>query len=128
MGRKAKTTSETPAVKETTAAKKVIAEASKTADKKTETAPKAAAKKAPAKTAPAKAAAKSSVSLKTSLSVQYQGKDFSSDDLFNAAKDVWSKDTGKKIADLKSLDLYVKPEENKVYYVANGNELGSYDL
>lgn len=44
------------------------------------------------------------------------------------AKDVWQYDLGKKAADLKSVDLYVKPEENKVYYVMNGDVTGDFDI
>ena len=34
----------------------------------------------------------------------------------------------KKAADLKSLNLYVKPEENTVYYVFNDDESGSFAI
>ena len=46
------------------------------------------------------------------------------------AKKVWV-DAGnkdRKIKDLKTMDLYLKPEENAVYYVFNEEESGSFPL
>ena len=43
------------------------------------------------------------------------------------AKDVWKFDLKKKVGDLKSVELYVKPEENICYYVMN-DETGSFAL
>ena len=87
------------------------------------------AKKAPAKKtaaeAPAKAAAKKNV--ETVLHIQYGGKAYAQEDLVNIAKDVWKYDLKRKAGDLESIELYVKPEENKVYYVMNG-ESGSFSI
>ena len=33
-----------------------------------------------------------------------------------------------KILDIKNLDIYVKPEEGKAYYVVNNDVTGSFDL
>ena len=33
--------------------------------------------------------------------------------------------TGKKIGDIKTMELYIKPEESAVYYVINGTETGA---
>lgn len=38
------------------------------------------------------------------------------------------KAAGHKSSSIKSLELYVKPEEGKVYYVINKDENGSVDL
>ncbi len=79
--------------------------AKKTAEKKTtekKTAPKKAAEK---KTAP-----------KTNLFIQYQGVELSYADLIERVK----ADSG--IDSPKSVNLYVKPEDNMVYYVVNENE------
>ena len=48
-------------------------------------------------------------------------------ELIKTAKEIWKK-SGKKAADLKSLNLYVKPEENTVYYVFNDDESGSFAI
>ena len=81
---------------------------------------------APAKKAPAKKAAKKEV--KAEISVQYAGKSYSNEDLMQIAKDVWRFDLKQKVADLVSVELYVKPEENMVYYVFNGTESGSFAI
>ena len=36
----------------------------------------------------------------------------------------WTK-SGGKVGDIKSVDLYIKPEESAVYYVINKTETGS---
>ena len=98
----------------------VKAEVKKPAAKK-ETAKKETAKKAPAKKPAAKKA-----ELKSEISVQFSGKSYSQEDLLKIAKDVWKYDLKQKAADLTSVELYVKPEENMVYYVMNKGTTGSF--
>ena len=102
-------------------------------------APKAA-KKAPAKKAakaPAKktAAAKKETVKKTpdkkaevseTVNFQFGGKSYTTDDLLKSCRDVWKYDLGGKEEDIKSIELYVKPEENTTYYVVNGDVTGSF--
>ena len=38
------------------------------------------------------------------------------------------KDAGKKLTDIASLDIYVKPQEGKAYYVINKDVEGAIDL
>lgn len=99
-----------------TAAKTVKAE---TKESKTQ---KPVAKKAPVKTVAKKAAEK------CNLHIQYGGKSYSQEDLLKIAKDVWKYDLKQKVGDLSDVELYVKPEENKVYYVMNGEFTGSFDI
>ncbi len=87
---------------------------------------KAAAPKTKEKKAPVKAATKKVVE-KCTLHIQYGGKAYSQEDLLKIAKDVWKYDLKRKAGDLENVELYVKPEENKVYYVMNG-ESGSFDI
>ena len=101
------------------AAEKAVAE-KKAPAKKAEKA--VAEKKAPAKKAAKKAAAKANVF------VQFAGKSFSQDELVKIAQDVWQYDMNKKAEDFKTVDIYVKPEENKAYFVVNGETSGSFDL
>lgn len=84
------------------------------------TAVKAAAKKAPAKKTVKKA------ELKTEMHIQFAGKSYSQEDLVKIARDVWKYDLKQKVRDLESVDLYVKPEENMVYYVMNREFTGSF--
>ena len=77
-------------------------------------------------TAAAKAAGKKA-EIKAGLTIQYGGKSYSQEELMKIAKDVWKFDLKKKVGDLKSVELYVKPEENICYYVMN-DETGSFAL
>ncbi|MCR4901964.1 MAG: DUF6465 family protein [Butyrivibrio sp.] len=66
--------------------------------------------------------------IKTNIVLQYGSEQATREELIQKAKDTYLSATGKKASDIKSLDLYVKPEENKVYYVVNNNETGDYNL
>lgn len=87
----------------------------------------AAAKKAPAKkeSAVKKAPARKAV-IKETVNFQFRGKSYTPEDLLNICKDVWKYDLSGKEEDFKSVELYVKPEENTTYYVINGNITGSF--
>lgn len=65
---------------------------------------------------------------KSSLHIQYAGKSLSEEELIKRAKDSWQYDLGNEAGDLNSIELYVKPEENKVYYVINEDVTGSFDI
>ena len=95
------------------------------AEVKKETVKKETKKAAPAKAEAKKPAAKKA-ELKSEISVQFGGKSYSQEDLLNIAKDVWKYDLKQKAADLTSVELYVKPEENMVYYVMNKEITGSF--
>lgn len=99
-------------------------------EKKAAPAKKAAApkKETAKKAAPAKKEAAVKAVTKVSVNLQFAGKEYKAEDFEKMAKDVWQYDLGKKAADLKSVDLYVKPEENKVYYVMNGDVTGDFDI
>lgn len=108
------------------------AAAEKKEEVKTETAKKEPAKKESAKkettkkeTAVKKAPAKKA-ELKSEVHIQFSGKSYSQDDLMQIAKDVWKYDLKQKAGDLTSVELYVKPEENMVYYVMNKEMTGSF--
>lgn len=133
------------AVKKATAKKAATVETAKTApvqteeivkaeetvkvEKKAATAEKAekvevkeeAAKKPTAKKAAARKA------IKTALIVQAAGKEVSMDEAIARVKDAW-KATGHKVGDLKEITVYVKPEENSIYYVVNGDVTGRVDF
>lgn len=63
---------------------------------------------------------------KAALHVQFAGKSYAEEDLMKMAKDVWKYDLKQKAGDLVSVELYVKPEENMVYYVMNKDFTGSF--
>lgn len=62
--------------------------------------------------------------MKTTLIVEHQGKQVEEKDMIAAVKKAWTK-SGRKIGDIKTMTLYVKPEEAAVYYVINTTETGS---
>ena len=65
--------------------------------------------------------------MKTSVYVEFYGEQVSQEELVAAAEKIWE-ESGKKASDLKSIDLYVKPEEDRAYYVFNGDETGSFHI
>lgn len=112
-------------------------EAAKAAVKETavKTAEKAAAAKEAVKSSAKKAASRKpsartrkAATVKESVSIQFAGKDYSTEALVKIAKDVWQYDLKKDPADFKEVQLYVKPEESRVYYVINGDESGSFEI
>ena len=60
--------------------------------------------------------------IKANVELQFGDKAVTEEQLISKAKEVY----GKK--DIKNLDIYVKPEEGKVYYVVNNDVTGSFDL
>ena len=116
-----------------------MAEAKKTTTKAAEkkTAPKAAAAKAAVKTEAKKTApavkktttrTKKAAAVKETVSIQFAGKEYTTEQLVKIAKDIWEFDLKKDPADFAEVQLYVKPEEAKAYYVINGTETGSFDI
>lgn len=97
--------------------KKVEDKAVKTATKKTTT-KKTTAKKTTARKTTAKK------EIKVSAFVEYFGKQVEEKDMIARVKKAWTS-SGKKIGDIKTMELYIKPEESAVYYVINGTETGA---
>lgn len=115
-----------PAVKKTPAKKAPVKRAA--AEKKAPAAKKETVKKTPAKKAPAKRTAAKKEAVKAIVNLQFSGKSYTEEDLVKIAKDVWKYDLGNKSADFKSVELYVKPEESRAYYVINGETTGSFAI
>ena len=114
-------------------APEVKAEVKKEAVKKTPAAKKAPAKKAPAakketvkKETVKKAPAAKKPVVKEEVNFQFSGKSYTSEDLIRITRDVWKYDLNGKEENVKSIELYVKPEENTAYYVINGDVTGSF--
>ena len=94
------------------------------AETKTE-APKAEEPKKETKKAPAKRAAAKDI--KTSVVVQFAGKEVTEKELIAAVKKAYTK-KGNKVGDIKTIEIYVKPEENAAYYVVNGVGADDYKI
>lgn len=131
------------AVKETAAAaKEATANATAAVDAKVEEAKAAVAKeetkeavketakpvkeKKPSRAAK-KAAAKEKEELKPEVFVQYQGKEAIIADVVEKAKGEFVA-TGHRVSSIKSLQVYLKPEEFAAYYVINQKFAGRVDL
>ncbi|MBE5808504.1 MAG: hypothetical protein E7317_09230 [Clostridiales bacterium] len=65
--------------------------------------------------------------VKQQLIMQFGGRDFDLTNLEAEARKAW-KDAGKKVGDLESIDIYVKPEEAAAYYVVNKEVEGKIEL
>lgn len=65
--------------------------------------------------------------MKTNFYLEFAGQQLVEKDLITSAKSIWT-ENGNKASDLKSINLYVKPEENMAYYVFNDDETGSFAL
>ena len=96
------------------------AEAPKAEAKKAEEPKKETAKKTPAKRTTAK-------DIKTSVVVQFAGKEVAEKDLIAAVKKAYTK-KGNKVGDIKTIEIYVKPEESAAYYVVNGVGADDYKI
>ncbi len=61
--------------------------------------------------------------MKTNIFVEYCGKQTEDKAMIAAVKKAWT-DAGNKVGDIKTMQLYIKPEEDAVYYVINETESG----
>lgn len=129
MATKANKTSatETKAAVKTTAAetKKAVAttETKKAETKATE---KTEAKKPAAKKTTTTKKTTKTVEAKVTYMLQYGGKEVNTSDVLDTVKKIWVEKFQGKLEEIKTIDLYFKPEENKVYFVINGLSNGDY--
>lgn len=123
-----KRTAAKPAVKTTQAVE------TKTVDTKVET-KKAAVKTAETKAAPVKAAekketapkkAEAKAEMQASVVIQYAGKEIVAKQVLAAATEAFA--AANKGVEIKTIELYVKPEENVAYYVVNGEGSDDYKV
>lgn len=110
-----------PRSKKTTTKAAASAEKEIIAETAVEAAP-AEVKKPAAKKPAAKKPAAKKAAVESKVVIQANGSEATAEDLVNkaiAAADVKT---------VKKVDVYVRPEINKVYYVINGDVLGEFDL
>lgn len=67
------------------------------------------------------------MAMKTSIFVEYQGKQVEDKAMIAAVKKVWT-EAGHKVGDMKTVELYIKPEEASIYYVINETETGKVEF
>ena len=114
-----KTTAKADSVK-TAKAEPAKTPAAKTTTEKTVT--EKAAKTVAKKTTPKKSAAKKEI--KVNAVVEYYGQQMDEKTIIANVKKAWTK-SGRKVGEIKTMDLYIKPEESAVYYVINGIDTGA---
>lgn len=68
--------------------------------------------------------------IEKNLYLQYNNLEFSDHLMFEAAVNDYCRNTGTPVGEIQAVNLYVKPEEGKAYYVINhdGEKIGSIDL
>jgi hypothetical protein len=65
--------------------------------------------------------------MKTSFFVEFYGKQADEKDIVARIKELWVQD-GKLVKDIKTLNIYAKPEENLCYYTINDDVQGKIEL
>lgn len=65
--------------------------------------------------------------MKTNVTVEYAGNQYEDKMIVAQIKEAWLA-SGNKVKDIKTLNLYVKPEEKAAYYVINDTESGKIAL
>lgn len=72
-----------------------------------------------ATTTKAKTSAGKKAPVTAEISIQFNNKAYLMEELVQSAKDRWKFDLKKKESELKSIELFIKPEDNRVYCVYN---------
>ena len=104
-------------------------EAVKKAVEKNEATKKEVAKKEIAKKeVTKKETVKKAATVKPAVEIQYNNNSYNVADIENKAEALWVSVSGKKVSDLKEMDLYIKPEDGKVYCVFNKNVNADFNI
>ena len=132
MRKSTKATAKATAPQATETVAKTVEKAVKAAEKTTKAVVEKAEEVKEAVKETAKAPAKKATTRKATVTetvyLQYLGKEINKDDLVKQVKEIWTKELKNKAGDLKSITLYLKPEENMAYYVINDDVTGSIAL
>lgn len=121
---KATAASTTEAKATTKKATKATTEAKATTKKATTT--KKAATKTTATKTTTKKTSKKAVEPQVSYLLQFSGKEVNTTNIYETVKTVWVEKFQGKLEDLKTIEIYLKPEEHKAYFVVNGESNGDY--
>lgn len=112
-------TTETKATANSTVeAKAVEAPAKKAAAKKPATKKATTAKKTTAK--------KEAAVINATYVLQFSGKEVVASDILETVKKVWVDKFQGKLEEIKTIEIYIKPEEHRAYFVVNGLSNGDY--
>lgn len=65
--------------------------------------------------------------MKSNLILEHHGKQLDDKTFLSKAKEIWI-NKGNKVKDIRTLNLYIKPDENAVYYVINETLTGKFNI
>lgn len=113
-------TTETKATANSTVEAKAVEAPAKKATAKKPTTKKATttAKKATAK--------KEAAAINATYVLQFSGKEVVASDILETVKKVWVDKFQGKLEEIKTIEIYIKPEEHRAYFVVNGLSNGDY--
>lgn len=131
-GSKANVTPATTKATAVNATTETKATANSTVEAKAVEAPakKAAAKKSATKkattTAKKTTAKKEAAAINATYVLQFSGKEVVASDILETVKKVWVDKFQGKLEEIKTIEIYIKPEEHRAYFVVNGLSNGDY--
>lgn len=131
-GSKANVTPATTKATAVNATTETKATANSTVEAKAVKAPakKAAAKKPATKkattTAKKTTAKKEAAVINATYVLQFSGKEVVASDILETVKKVWVDKFQGKLEEIKTIEIYIKPEEHRAYFVVNGLSNGDY--
>lgn len=62
------------------------------------------------------------------LFLQFAGREYADKDILEKVKKVWTQELQKPVDEMKSVQIYLKPEECMAYYVINEETTGKVEL
>ena len=68
------------------------------------------------------------VEVETALYLQLPGREYSEEDLVKRVKEEWRERFKRQNHEIRTIDIYLKPEERKAYYVVNKEVSGDVDI
>lgn len=131
-GSKANVTPATTKATAVNATTETKATANSTVEAKAVEAPakKAAAKKPTTKkattTAKKTTVKKEAAAINATYVLQFSGKEVVASDILETVKKVWVDKFQGKLEEIKTIEIYIKPEEHRAYFVVNGLSNGDY--
>lgn len=117
-------TTETKATANSTVEAKAVEAPAKKATAKKPATKKPATKKAT--TAKKTTAKKEAAVINATYVLQFSGKEVVASDILETVKKVWVDKFQGKLEEIKTIEIYIKPEEHRAYFVVNGLSNGDY--
>ena len=118
-------TTETKATENSTVEAKAVEAPAKKATAKKPATKKPATKKATT-TAKKTTAKKEAAVINSTYVLQFSGKEVVASDILETVKRVWVDKFQGKLEEIKTIEIYIKPEEHRAYFVVNGLSNGDY--